>query len=446
MPAVVDKHSVKRICVDDFAIRKRFSYGTVMVDLESHRIIDIIPSRAVDDVKEWLAQYPNIEVVSRDGAQIYASATIQSHPIAMQVSDRFHLFKGLSEAVDKYLIRTFPAKIEITAVSPINKEVQDLLNVSNRSKRIKYAHEQRNKGQTVNEIAFVLHTSPKTVQKYLKIEPDSMETPEQLSREKKHALAVEQKRKDVEEARRMAKEGFTIETIAVMLHRTYKTIQNYLNPEFSLVNGHYNYRIPGKLAPYEAEILELRSQGITYPKIHEQICKKGYSGSVASLRMFVQKERTRRENMHATNSDYFPKEYIQRKALSQLIYKKIEEVNIISQDQYEKVLEEYPQLARIYALLREFYEIVFSKSAGKLEMWIKRIEEFDIPELQTYCNGLKKDIDAVKNGILYEYNNGIAEGSVNKIKLIKRTMYGRNSFEMLKAKVLFHEQFHCEFN
>lgn len=65
-PAVVDKHSVKKICVDDFAIRKRFSYGTVMVDLESHRIIDMIPSRAVNDVKEWLEQYPNIEVVSMD--------------------------------------------------------------------------------------------------------------------------------------------------------------------------------------------------------------------------------------------------------------------------------------------------------------------------------------------------------------------------------------------
>lgn len=70
----MDKLSVKKICVDDFAIRKRFSYGTVMVDLEAHRIIDLIPSRDVVDVKEWLLEYPNVEVISRDGAQIYASA------------------------------------------------------------------------------------------------------------------------------------------------------------------------------------------------------------------------------------------------------------------------------------------------------------------------------------------------------------------------------------
>ena len=57
-----------------------------------------------------------------------------------------------------------------------------------------------------------------------------------------------------------------------------------------------------------------------------------------------------------------------------------------------------------------------------------------------------KDITAVKNGIIYSYNNGLAEGSVNKIKVIKRVMYGRNSFELLKAKVLFGELFHVKFN
>lgn len=54
-----------------------------------------------------------------------------------------------------------------------------------------------------------------------------------------------------------------------------------------------------------------------------------------------------------------------------------------------------------------------------------RIERFNIPELQTYVNGIRFDIKAVKNGIKMKYNNGLAEGSVNKIKVIKRTMYGR---------------------
>ena len=91
---------------------------------------------------------------------------------------------------------------------------------------------------------------------------------------------------------------------------------------------------------------------------------------------------------------------------------------------------------------------------GALNFWkactialeYSKIENFNIPELQTYVNGIRIDINAVKNGIKLKYNNGLAEGSVNKIKVIKRIMYGRNSFDLLKAKVLLHEQFRCEFN
>ena len=107
MPSIVDNFSVKRVCVDDFALRKRFSYGTVMVDLDTHRIIDLISSRDTDDVRVWLKKFPHIEVVSRDGAQIYAHAAQKAHPDVVQISDRFHLIKGLSEAVDKYIIRPF---------------------------------------------------------------------------------------------------------------------------------------------------------------------------------------------------------------------------------------------------------------------------------------------------------------------------------------------------
>lgn len=94
MPSIVDKSTVKIVCVDDFAFRKRYSYGSVMVDLDTHRIIDIIDSRETTAVAEWLKTYPNLSVISRDGAQAYASASSNSHPEALQISDRFHLLKS----------------------------------------------------------------------------------------------------------------------------------------------------------------------------------------------------------------------------------------------------------------------------------------------------------------------------------------------------------------
>lgn len=105
MPSIVDKCSVKKVCVDDFALRKRFTYGTVMVNLESYRIIDMIPFRETADVSKWLATFPYIQIVSRDGASTYSLAATASHPEAAHVSDRFHLIKGLSESINKFIIR-----------------------------------------------------------------------------------------------------------------------------------------------------------------------------------------------------------------------------------------------------------------------------------------------------------------------------------------------------
>ena len=100
----------------------------------------------------------------------------------------------------------------------------------------------------------------------------------------------------------------------------------------------------------------------------------------------------------------------------------------------------------IYTLVKEFHTAMFSQKPEKLDLWIKSAKKYDIPELQSFMEGICNDIEAAKNGIAYSYNNGLAEGSVNKIKVIKRIMYGRNSFTLLKAKVLFHELFYTEFN
>ena len=93
----VDKSQIKKICVDDFALKKRYTYGTVMINIENHKIIDMIPSREMSDVVEWLRTFPNIELVSRDRSQTYASAIKAAHPNAIQFRDRFHILTHFSE-------------------------------------------------------------------------------------------------------------------------------------------------------------------------------------------------------------------------------------------------------------------------------------------------------------------------------------------------------------
>ena len=85
----VDKMRIISVCIDDFALKKRQRYGTVMINVETRKIVDMIESRETEDVSKWLSKYPNIMVVSRDGSQQYATAITEAHPGAMQVSDLF---------------------------------------------------------------------------------------------------------------------------------------------------------------------------------------------------------------------------------------------------------------------------------------------------------------------------------------------------------------------
>ena len=119
-----------------------------------------------------------------------------------------------------------------------------------------------------------------------------------------------------------------------------------------------------------------------------------------------------------------------------LFLDEIENVKEITKELFDKVISMYPKAGIIYSTVRSFKEIMFSKKENKLDSWIVETKKLNIQEFNSFINGIERDIEAVKNGIKYEYNNGLAEGSVNKIKVIKRIMYGRCSFALLKQKVL----------
>jgi len=106
---------------------------------------------------------------------------------------------------------------------------------------------------------------------------------------------------------------------------------------------------------------------------------------------------------------------------------------------YEKIIQIYPVIESIISLVNEFKHLLESKNVEKLEEWIEKASNLKIRKIDKFVNGLKRDIQAVRNAIIYEYNDGLAEGSLIKLKVIKRIMYGRNKFETLRQKVLLLE-------
>ena len=95
--------AVSHLGIDDFALRRGRNYGTIIVDLQRHQIIDLLPDRKAETAKAWLQTHPEIDLISRDRAGEYAIAARQGAPQAVQAADRFHIVKNLAEAVEKAL-------------------------------------------------------------------------------------------------------------------------------------------------------------------------------------------------------------------------------------------------------------------------------------------------------------------------------------------------------
>lgn len=369
---VPKKEAVTKVCIDDF-----------------HRIIDLLASQEVADVAEWLKSYPNLEVVSRDGSVSYKSAIEQAGSHLHQISDRFHLLKGITDAAKKFLSRLLAANFILPTEAS--------------------------------------HYDEKPTGDYWDkpVKEDAPAT--------EHNVNVKKKMKTVEQVRELGKQGFNKSEIARIVGINWATVAKYLKEDFNPSSAYYNTTIPSKIKPYSEEIKDMLSEGKTFRQISAAIREKGYDGADGTIRMFATRER---RIMKETAAQGRTGEKIEWKWLVSLLYRPIDEVSSLSQEQLDRIIEEYPIIGRVYDAVGGFKEALFGKKETELDKWIEETEALEIDEVDSFINGIKRDITAVKNAIRLNYNNGLAEGSVNKLKVVKRIMYGRNSFELLKGKLL----------
>ncbi len=99
-------------------------------------------------------------------------------------------------------------------------------------------------------------------------------------------------------------------------------------------------------------------------------------------------------------------------------------------------IQQHPIVARSYQLAQRFTTMVRRRTPKQLDPWLVACEKSQIPDLVSFATGLRSDYAAVKNALKLEWSNGQLEGQINRLKFLKRQMYGRAKFDLLRSRVL----------
>lgn len=183
--------------IDDWAKRKGKNYGTILVDLERHRVLDLLPDRTAETSTVWLQRHPGIEVVSRDRASAYAEAVTNALPHAVQAADRWHLLKNATEMLDRLLQQRGRAVREASkamrgewkakvAAMPVPRTRYEERKDEHRAGRLARYEEVlalRRQGAGMRAISRHLHLSRNTVTKYVRAEafPERLPEPQRTT-------------------------------------------------------------------------------------------------------------------------------------------------------------------------------------------------------------------------------------------------------------------------
>jgi transposase len=440
------KTNITVLGIDDFALRRGDTYGTILINIETGKPLDLLPDRTAEAVMPWLSTHPEIQVVSRDRASAFAEAVSRILPHATQVADRYHLVQNLRDHLQQFLDRKRTCLPEVEDIPLTERSINpqglgdshgdQTSTVQSRAEAVSSQTEKTSQPEVL-----VGAEAPKTT---MKQEPELAcltyaERKKKISRDKRYAR--------YEHVLALHQAGMGQRAIAREIHMSRRIVHRYLSAEI------FPERAPGsgvrprgrsKLAPHLAYLRERWNAGEhTGSHLFREIKQRGYSGSESGLRHVLGEWRTelppKPRQGPPRKQRLAPKPRKRRLSSRGASFLMILPPSKLTKVQQQQVaqMNRNEELRAVYILSQEFVSMLKERQAEALDSWLKRAKACPVTELTSFVNGIRRDDAAVRAACSSEWSNGMTEGHVNRLKFLKRQMFGRAHLDLLRVKVLY---------
>jgi transposase len=388
---------VSQLGIDDFSFRRGKKFGTILVDMQSHQTIDLLPDRKAETAAAWMKAHPEIDLVSRDRGADYATAATQGAPQAIQCADRFHIMKNLTEAVEKALMRCWP--------------------------EVRQAERSEQRAQEDSENSLLPEVA-------------DWRPPPTPSSEKAQEIRRAKRMDCYQEILELREKGMSVPKIAQRVGKGVRTIRRWL-ANGSIPQGRHRRKKHSSFDHYAPYVLDRWKDGYRNgQRLYEEIKSQGYQGSTRQLYHFLKALRTEQISLESAASPDAAKKKVSAREAVWLFVRDPADLDDDEREALAAISQASTTAQTLYQLVQAFRHLLHQREGEKLDGWLSKVKESQIEELLGFASGIEKDKAAVVAGLTLPQNNGLVEGKVNKLKLIKRMMFGRAAFPLLRQRVL----------
>jgi transposase len=405
LPAV---SSPRVVGIDDWSWKRRLRYGTLLCDLERNRPIDVLADREVTTVSAWFENHPTVEIVSRDRSSEYAAAIKKGAPQALQVADRWHIGKNLADSVQTLLAR---------CRAEIRRGLQVPAEPSQEREETESVPEEERRPARSRSV--------------------------QLAREGRRAQKLDRYTQVVE----LHRQGLRAADIASRVGIGERTVHRWLR-NGSFPEARRRRRRPSLIDPYERYVLSWWQEGNRNgAQLYRELTSRGYRGSSKAMYNYLATLRTpqstppksplpRQRERKSIPSLPTPLENFSAQRATWLFVCQPEKLDERQKRELTLIRQASPSAEAAYGLAQAFMQMIREQTGLQLDIWLSEVEASHLPELESFAKGIQQDKAAVLAGLTLPWSTGPVEGQVNRLKLLKRSMYGRAKLPLLRARVL----------